>query len=351
MADDDILGWLALGGVAIGALYFLGPSLSSAITGGGMGGRSIGVTIGGGNGGGGGNCLVTPSPGRIGINLAGSSPVFSSGGATERIVTGLSSPPSPALVKNWPVSAGLLQLSPGASRGYITHSNADKVFYCFAGTNVVTLFSNTVSESFTMTPGDMAFIPKGFIYSIRNTGSVSSGFVEGWDATTVQTLPIAAPRAPPARVSGTSKFKVNLETATPDFNSPGGSDTAGNSTRLLVLRGLALFSIHLKPNGVREPHNHPNASELHYVLSGQSGYQVMNPSTGAIDQGSLGPGSFFVAPPGYLHWFWNTGGNSDLHLIAIFTNELPGDKGYTAAYQVISKRAAAGCPMLSDYVR
>jgi oxalate decarboxylase len=352
---DDVVGWAVLGVVLVGAAAFIvsNPQLLSQLTmmlfptPGGTGGRGVGGHVTDGMGmmmmmmmGTSMPCLAALSPGRTSVNLAGTTPVFSTAGVMERIA---GSPNA--------VSAGLLQLNGGANRGYIVHPSADKMIYCSVGTGLVTLYALSMpaaAQVFTMMKGDVAFIPRGFAHNIKNTGKSVTSFVEGWNASTVQTMQATMPRVTPKVASG---LKVNLDTATPNSSSPGGSDTAGNSDRLHTLRGLSLNSIILKPAGVREPHKHPNASELHFVLSGQMGYQVQDPSGVTTDMGNLGPGSFFVAPQAYWHWFWNTGGNNDLRVIAVFTNELPGDVGWYTGYQVISKRALAGCPTIADYMK
>jgi oxalate decarboxylase len=107
-------------------------------------------------------------------------------------------------------------------------------------------------------------------------------------------------------VALTSSYKFNLKAAKPAVATGGGTDTEGNARVFPALKGggLACFSIVLKPNGIREPHWHPNAGEIHFVVSGKMQWAVTSPG-GATEKGVIGPNVFFFAPPGFLHYFEN----------------------------------------------
>lgn len=125
-----------------------------------------------------------------------------------------------------------------------------------------------------------------------------------------------------------SSYKYNLKAGVPAVQSAGGSDTEGNARVFPALKGggLACFSIILKPNGIREPHWHPNAGEVHFVVTGNMTWAVTSPG-GATEKGQSGPGSFFFAPPGFLHYFENQDPLNMLHIAAFFTDPEPQDVG------------------------
>lgn len=127
---------------------------------------------------------------------------------------------------------------------------------------------------------------------------------------------------------GQSRYWYPLEYTTPAVNTSGGTDTTSDSTRFPILRGggLAIFSIVVNPLGVREPHWHPNASELHYILSGTTRYFVESPNN-QVETGQVYQGQFFWAPTGYLHYFENLDPINRLHVISFFTSDNPQDIG------------------------
>jgi oxalate decarboxylase len=70
----------------------------------------------------------------------------------------------------------------------------------------------------------------------------------------------------------TDSYKFNVEAIPPQIQTTGGTvaKTYTNIFPLLSGSKLASFSLIMKPNGIREPHWHPNCSELGYVLDGMA---------------------------------------------------------------------------------
>ena len=60
----------------------------------------------------------------------------------------------------------------------------------------------------------------------------------------------------------------------------------GSITYFPILSGLALFIIGLKPSGIVEPHAHPNAAELNYVINGKVRFTVFGPN-GKVETSKL----------------------------------------------------------------
>jgi oxalate decarboxylase len=68
-----------------------------------------------------------------------------------------------------------------------------------------------------------------------------------------------------------------------------------------------VFSIGLKTkrnSGIVEPHTHPNAAELNYVINGKIRFTVFGPN-GEAETSEISQGQVFFVPPGYFHYLEN----------------------------------------------
>jgi oxalate decarboxylase len=71
-----------------------------------------------------------------------------------------------------------------------------------------------------------------------------------------------------------------------------------------------------------EPHTHPNAAELNYVIHGKVRFTVFGTS-GQVAISGIGKGQVFVVPAGYFHYLenpYNMGGGT---VASFFNNENP----------------------------
>lgn len=170
--------------------------------------------------------------------------------------------------------------------------------------------------------------------TIANQATVIPISAPAFQKAQVTSTPLIHPPSNP--VSPTSSFKFNLKAATPAVDTAGGTDTEGNARVFPALKGggLACFSIVMRPLGIREPHWHPNAGEVHFVVKGNMKWAVTAPG-GATEKGQIGEGSFFYAPPSFLHYFENPDPAKMLHVAAFFTDPEPADvglSGFMSAY-------------------
>lgn len=81
-----------------------------------------------------------------------------------------------ANAKNFPVLKGLavqgLDLEPGAVREPHTHPNAHQLDYCISGTGRVGIVGpDGETHYLDLSPGDISFVPQGFLHWIENTGT------------------------------------------------------------------------------------------------------------------------------------------------------------------------------------
>jgi oxalate decarboxylase len=136
------------------------------------------------------------------------------------------------------------------------------------------------------------------------------------------------------KIDTVNPHKFNLGGITPQIQTPGGTAALGTATYFPTLAGLALFLIGLKPSGIVEPHTHPNAAELNYVINGKVRFTVFGPS-GEVETSEIGQGQVFFVPAGYFHYLENPDNVNDGNVASFFGNENPefiGRVGGLSAY-------------------
>jgi oxalate decarboxylase len=92
----------------------------------------------------------------------------------------------------------------------------------------------------------------------------------------------------------------------------------------------AIFLLTLEPGGLREPHWHPNAWEMEYVVSGKARLGVVTPQ-GTYDLVDLGPGDVGFVPQGWAHYIENIG-NTVMKMPIVFGNNNPNDIGLSTFF-------------------
>ena len=58
----------------------------------------------------------------------------------------------------------------------------------------------------------------------------------------------------------------DLDATEPQAVRKGGNRTIINASNFPTLKGMAVYLLRLERGGIREPHWHPNAAELDYVV-------------------------------------------------------------------------------------
>ncbi|MGC2669505.1 MAG: cupin domain-containing protein [Candidatus Nitrosopolaris sp.] len=199
-------------------------------------------------------------------------------------------------------------------------------------------------DTFTINPGQLTFVPRAYWHDIENIGNEEAKFVIVYNIERSEDLGISGPigsmsprvldrmfginppgffdqfnykssqdvivGTTPADFSSTSKIetlnphKFNLGGITPQIQTPGGTGALGTATYFPILVGLALFLIGLRPSGIVEPHTHPNAAELNYVINGKVRFTVFGPG-GEVETSEIGQGHVFFVPAGYFHYLEN----------------------------------------------
>lgn len=283
--------------------------------------------------------------------------------------------------KNFPVLKGmsisLLELNPKAFREPHWHPNANELSYCLEGKGLIRIFTTRGEhETFTVEEGTLAFVPYGFIHSISNIGdqplkmlvcfdhenpedlnfsssvavmpkrvvgsiaSKDASFAAGLNCS-IESVFIGEEASSPALQNSwqTSPYKYNFEGVTPFVTNEGGWVKISNSRLLPTLNGLALYVLRLESNGIREPHWHPNAHELNYVVKGQARITLLSPG-GEVDTFDMQAGDISFLPRGYIHYIENIGSES-LFMAVYFGNNDPSDIGMSGCFGAYSNEMLA----------
>ncbi|GAA1021023.1 MULTISPECIES: cupin domain-containing protein [Amycolatopsis] len=103
----------------------------------------------------------------------------------------------------------------------------------------------------------------------------------------------------------------------------GGTLRGAHEKNFPVLAGQqgSVYLVHLDPGGVREPHWHPSAWELNYIISGKADWSIL----GTHEDGSYHnevfsakAGELVFAPQGFFHYFANSSTTEGLDVLVMF---------------------------------
>lgn len=119
----------------------------------------------------------------------------------------------------------------------------------------------------------------------------------------------------------------------------GGTIRVMNSRLAPGLSGMTMYTVHMKPGGLREPHWHPNASELNYLVSGKVRIGILHPD-GTPETFELEAGDTGFIPRGWFHYIENIN-DGESHVIVGFDNVDPDDVGVSAAVGFLSNKLLA----------
>jgi oxalate decarboxylase len=286
-----------------------------------------------------------------------------------------------ANAENFPILKGAalysLHLDKGGIREPHWHPNAAELSYCLTGKALMTIFSpGSGHDTFTVDAGEIAFVPKGYLHHIENlyegetkfaiafnherpedigisgsTGSINNNILgatfgvgsEFFNSLTKPSHDILMASssktiAPPhQKIPNSHKF--NLKGVPPLIQTKGGTVSLATANNFEILDGLACFLLILKPRGIREPHWHPNAAELDYVLSGKARMTIFSPEN-RVDTFEIGPGEIAYIPSAYFHYIENIG-VEDMQFAVFFNDQQPQDIGISGSFGAYSNEVLA----------
>ncbi len=290
---------------------------------------------------------------------------------------------------NFPVLKGmalyLLRLEKGGIREPHWHPNAAELSYCVRGKAIMTIFGPDASvDTFTVDRGEIVFVPRGYIHHIENIGLEEAKFVLAFNHEKPEDLGITGSLGSmPNRILdktfnqhsnffsqfnyGSSKdiligsrqdlqlsteardelsrripnnHKFNLDGIPPQIQNGGGTVSLGNASNFSILSGLACYSLFLRPGGIREPHWHPNAAELDYVVEGIAKMVILSPG-GNVDSFEVKAGEIVFIPSGYLHYIENADAEKMTQFVVFFGHERPEDIGISGSLSAYSNEVLA----------
>ncbi len=275
------------------------------------------------------------------------------------------------------MALSLLILHPEGFREPHWHPNAHELSYCLEGKAIMTIFSPGAGhDTFIIEPGTLAFVPMGYLHHIQNIGSEPlkmlicfnheepqeinlsssigsmpfhalgatfhspSSFFEGLNPTvkpifigeSKQKVPLNLPWQ-------TNRFKMNVQAMHPQVQTQGGWVKITNSLLMPTLEGLTMYSLKLENQGVREPHWHPNAHELNYLIKGKVRIILLSPGE-KVEDFEMGPGDMSFLPKGYFHYIENIGKES-AQLAVFFNHDVPSDIGLSGCLGAYSNELLA----------
>ncbi|WP_148685835.1 cupin domain-containing protein [Candidatus Nitrosocosmicus hydrocola] len=274
----------------------------------------------------------------------------------------------------------LLELDQEGVREPHWHPNAAELSYCLSGSALVTIFSpGARHDTFTVKEGDIVYVPRGYLHHIENinqgetkfaiafnhempediglsgsTGSISNnilGVTFGVESEYFENFKksnhdlIITSKSNLKNTTFTNQqipnyHKFNLKAFPPEVQTKGGMISLGNADSFEILKGLACYLLTLKPKGIREPHWHPNAAELDYVIKGRARMTIFSPGDN-VDTFEVGVNDIVFIPPGYFHYIENLNSNEDMQFAVFFNDERPEDIGISGAFGVYSNEVLA----------
>jgi oxalate decarboxylase len=316
------------------------------------------------------------------FNLDGTSPQSSNAAGSGTTASADNFP----ILSDWAMAAFLVRLKKGGVLEPHWHPNAAELGYCIGGRAEMTIYpSNADADSFTVDtftidPGEMVFIPQGFMHDIENISNEEAKFVIAYNNERPTTIGVSGSvgsmpnlvmdktfgikpsntffngfnkNSPKDIVTGSkpasvlepgssipkipNSHKFNVEGIPPQIQTPGGTVAKANTNSFPILSGsgLGFFSLIMKPSAVREPHWHPNASELGYVLEGMARLIVLSPG-GSVDTFEVGPGQIYFIPTGFFHYIENLDTTKNMHFAIFFSSDIPGDIGISGTLSAYS---------------
>ncbi len=84
------------------------------------------------------------------------------------------------------------------------------------------------------------------------------------------------------------------------------------------LEGITVFPLHAVPHGLREPHWHPNTTELNYCVSGRAQIGLVAPD-GSVQTFAVEPGTIAFIPDNWFHYIANVS-DEPLEFLVFFVN-------------------------------
>ncbi len=271
---------------------------------------------------------------------------------------------------NFPIlermSLARLTLTAGSFREPHWHANANELGYCLAGELLVTVFGDANQHStFTISPGQMFFVPSGALHALENVGDTEAELIIVFSDSRPQDFGLSGsvgmltpnvmgnawglpgealsglPDGPedlfagkadgmpevPESASYPNELKLDLEGMSPRVDNEYGRLKTARLDTWPALDRLAMYSLRISGVGMREPHWHPQTAELGYVHSGRARMTVKS-ANGSVDTYELVAGDVYFIPRAFPHHIENLQ-SDETHFLVFFDQPDVRDIGYT----------------------
>ncbi|MCG8917169.1 cupin domain-containing protein [Actinokineospora sp. PR83] len=131
----------------------------------------------------------------------------------------------------------------------------------------------------------------------------------------------------PTRPSGGAHPHLFSLAATAPTTYDGGNLRGANEQNFPVLAGQngSVYLVHLDPGGIREPHWHPTAWELNYIISGRAEWSILGTHPDGSyhnDVFTANRGDLVFAPQGFFHYFANPSSTEGLDVLVMFNTSV-----------------------------
>ncbi len=271
-----------------------------------------------------------------------------------------------------------LLLAPKGVREPHWHANAHELGYCLHGEHLVTIASNgEARNSFVISAGEMFFVPSGALHHVENIGTQEGEIILGFSHESPEDFSLSGtfgcfsdavlgnsfglPASDFANLKRTRQnteighrttaavievqdkennpYKYSIEAALPQRNSEAGTARTALAKLWPALQNIAMFSVDLTNQGMRELHWHPETAEMGYIAKGKGRMTIVSPD-GSADTFEMNQGDVYFIPRAYPHHFEDIG-DGDLKLLVFFDQVSPGDIGVRTAVGCYSRDVLA----------
>lgn len=278
-----------------------------------------------------------------------------------------------------------LLLSSAAVREPHWHPNAQELGYCLQGNALVTIAdSHSARHSFTVSPGEMFFVPSGALHHIENIGDGNAEFILAFSHENPEDFGISGSfgAMTDSVLANTYNLKTadfeafkrstanthigrragkpvvetqdrhpdplhyNLEGTLPQILFDAGSAHTAKKELWPALKNISMFSVRITGVGMREPHWHPETAEMGYITNGRGRITILSPN-GHVNTFEISAGDTYFIPPAYPHHIENLG-SDELHLLIFFDQPTPGDVGFQTLPSCYSRDVLTAAFGVSD---
>lgn len=276
-------------------------------------------------------------------------------------------------------------LAPGSIREPHWYANGNELHYCLSGKVYVTILdSGSEFSHFTVSAGEMFLVASGSLQTVENVGdeeaelisaprnpnpidfSLSAAFgeftnavlgntynesAEEWSSIRRTTQPkFMVERQGPAKVPSTAGFPDRHKYDAVAQNPP--TDFSYGTARLIrqqffpILKDLSMYDLRIEDDGMREPHWHPDTTEMGYVANGHARMSLLDPH-GQVTTYYLEAGDCYFVPINWPHQIENTG-DDEFHFLIFFDQPTPADVGFKASASALGPEIMAAMLGIKD---